>query len=73
MQILIDCYSEDKRKLYHAKKFAEQSLEFFNRYGDEKSQEYLAKAKNWIEEELKTNNWHRGLRNLIRDIRAKLK
>lgn len=72
MQILTDCYREDKRKLYHAKKFAEQALDYFNRYGDDKSQEYLLTAKRWIEDELKTNSWHRGLSKLFRDVKSKL-
>ncbi|PVD49995.1 hypothetical protein DC498_21990 [Terrimonas sp.] len=73
MSILIECYRQDKRKLYHAKKFAEQSLEYFDRFGDDKAVEYIEQAKRWIEEELKTNNWHRGLGRILKELRQRLK
>jgi hypothetical protein len=71
MDILIECYKQDKRKLYHAKKFAEQAIEYFDRYGDEKSKEYCSQAEAWIDEELKTNNWHRGLRKTLADLKQR--
>ena len=73
MDILIECYKQDKRKLYHAKKFAEQAIEYFDRYGDEKSKEYCSQAVAWIDEELKTNNWHRGLRKTLTDLRQRVR
>ncbi|WP_294279819.1 SIR2 family protein [uncultured Chryseobacterium sp.] len=71
MNILINCYKQDKRKLYHAKKFAEQAIEYYERYGDEISKEYCSQAEAWIDEEIKTNNWHRGLRKTLSDLRQR--
>ena len=73
MEILISCYKEDRRKLYHAKKFAEQSIEYYDRFGDSKSIDYLSQAKIWIDEEMKINNWHRDLRRLLINIRERLR
>ncbi len=73
MSILIDCYRQDKRKLYHAKKFAEQSIEYFDRFGNDKADEYITQAKLWIEEELKTNSWHRGLGRILKELRQRQK
>lgn len=73
MKILIDCYREDKRKLYHAKKFAEQAIEYFDRYGDDKANEYITQAISWVIEELKTNNWHFGLRRILPKLKTLLK
>ncbi|NTV67695.1 MAG: hypothetical protein HGB06_08480 [Chlorobaculum sp.] len=72
MDILKKCYIEDKRKLYHAKKFGEQSIEYYNRYGDDKSIEYLKQSKVWIEEELRLNGWNRDLRNKLSQINQRL-
>lgn len=73
MDILIDCYNLDKRKLYHAKKFAEQAIEYYDRYWDDKATEYITQAKAWIDEEMKTNNWHRGLRRLQTELKNRTK
>ncbi len=72
MQILKECYHQDKRKLYHAKKFAEQSIEYYDKYADNSAQEYLREAKKWIEEELKSNSWERNLRKTLSEIIKRL-
>lgn len=68
MDILNKCYLEDKRKLYHAKKFAEQAIDYFKRFGDDKSIEYLNLARNWVNDELKVNGWNKGLKQVLFDI-----
>jgi tetratricopeptide (TPR) repeat protein/energy-coupling factor transporter ATP-binding protein EcfA2 len=50
MEILKECYNEDQRKTYHALTFAEQSIDYFSKYPDEKAMENLKLAKNWLEE-----------------------
>lgn len=50
MKILQECYKEDQRKTYHAVTFAEQALEYYTRFPDEKSNEYLALAYKWLSE-----------------------
>lgn len=46
MSILDECYNSDKRKVYHAQKFAEFSLFFLEKYGDNI---YIEQAFSWIE------------------------
>lgn len=50
MKILQDCYNEDQRKTYHAITFADQALEYYTRYPDEKSIDYLSMAYKWLKE-----------------------
>ena len=50
MQILKDCFNDDQRKTYHAVTFAEQALEYFAKYPDNKAKEYLNMAKDWLKE-----------------------
>lgn len=69
MDILKGCYFEDKRKLYHAKKFAEQSILYYNRYGDGKSKEYVVQAETWLKEEIRLNGWNTQLNRLNRALR----
>ncbi|WP_417357163.1 SIR2 family protein [Flavobacterium sp.] len=69
MDILKNCYYEDKRKLYHAKKFAEQSIAYYNRYGDTKAKEYINEAEAWIREEIRQNKWNTQLKHLHNKLR----
>lgn len=70
MSILQDCYSEDKRKLYHAKKYAEQAIEYYYKYSDNVSNEYLTQATKWIVEEISINNWDKSLKSLLRSLKS---
>ena len=54
MGILKSCYLDDKRKLYHAQKFAEFSLYFYTKY---KCTDYLLEAKNWLNEVSMTSDY----------------
>lgn len=45
MQILQQCFSSDKRKVYHAQKYAEFSLFLANEWNNPR---YLPKAKEWL-------------------------
>ncbi len=47
MQILEKCYSNDKRKLYHAQKFAEFAIILCDEYA---ITDYLEKAQAWLQE-----------------------
>jgi tetratricopeptide (TPR) repeat protein len=71
MTILQKCYIEDKRKLYHAKKFSEQAIEYFDKFGDKIAKQYLDNASLWLDDELKTNDWNRGLKELKKIIENK--
>ena len=50
MEILEDCYKSDKRKVYHAQKYAEFAIWIFNKY---KETDHLNKAIRWIDEIIK--------------------
>ena len=47
MRILEECYINDKRKVYHAQKYAEFSIFFYKEY---KIDSYITKANKWISE-----------------------
>ena len=55
MDILEKCINNDKRKVFHAIRYAEQAKEYFNRFYDEKSITYIMKAKEWLKKEYKWN------------------
>ncbi len=46
MQILEDCYTSDKRKVYHARVFADQAMQYAKKFGATKeSSRYLERAR----------------------------
>lgn len=47
MDILEKCYKNDKRKIYHAQRYAEFALHLFKEIGEKK---YISQAKQWIGE-----------------------
>lgn len=52
MQILTKCYESDKRKTYHAQKFAEFAIFISDNYQDD---QYIETAKKWILEVVNQN------------------
>lgn len=50
MDILEKCYLSDKRKVYHAQKYAEFALKYFEKYSDSK---YIEQAFCWLDELIK--------------------
>jgi hypothetical protein len=69
MATLTECYEWDKRRLFHAVTFARQALEFFRAVGDDETRDYLATAKAWLEEEMKTTPWSWEIKKLLPEIR----
>lgn len=69
MEILEECYRSDKRKVYHAQKYAEFAIYIWDRYTDNN---YLYQAYKWIRELIdkedsksyKTKNLFRKLKNM---------
>lgn len=47
MNILAKCYQSDKRKVYHAQKYAEFAIDFFDIYTDN---QYIEQAFMWLKE-----------------------
>ena len=68
MEILEKCITDDKRKLFHAIRFAYQSIEYSKRYQDSKSRDYLEKAKRWLSSELTKSSWNFEIKKLLKDI-----
>ena len=65
MSILEKCITADKRKIFHAIRYAEQTLEYANRYFDAKTKSYIEKAINWLNSEMIQNSWNLEIPKLI--------
>ena len=68
MDILEKCINDDKRKVFHAIRYAEQAKEYLNRFYDEKSVAYIRKAKEWLRREYKDNKWDKNLFNTLQSL-----
>ena len=62
----------DKRKAYHALTFADQALNYWNRYRDTQAIEYLKTSDMWLDAEEKSSPWNRNLKRLKDIIKKKL-
>lgn len=68
MTILAECYKSDKRKVYHAQKYAEFALVFLEKYYDNK---YIEQAYFWVEELIvKEESMSRKTKNLYEKLKA---
>lgn len=70
MEILERCFTDDKRKVFHAIRYAEQAKEYINRYYDEKAILYIKKANDWLRSEFKDRPWDKGLHRLLKEIES---
>lgn len=69
MSILEKCYLSDKRKVYHAQKYAEFALKYQGKYGDDK---YIEQAYCWLNELIKNEeSMSRKTRRLFLSIKEK--
>lgn len=64
MEILHKCYNDDKRRTFHAKTYADQSLRYFRKYHNDRAKSYLEQAKIWLSDELVENSWEYELKSL---------
>lgn len=51
LRILQNCYTNDRRKVIHVNTFADLTRQFYERFGYEKSAEYIFQACDWLEKE----------------------
>ncbi len=51
MDILKECYHNDRRKWNHATRFADQAVRYYHKYKDAKARDYLHTAEEWLIEE----------------------
>ena len=68
MSILEKCFTDDKRKVFHAIRYADQTLEYANRYFDEKTKKYVEKAIKWLNSERIQNSWNFEIPKLIQEL-----
>lgn len=74
MNILKSCYDKDHRKVYHAKVFADQSLKYAAKFPTSSSaSEYLESSRRWLESELSRRPGDRGMKNLLHQVRSRLR
>ncbi len=72
MQILRDCYLDDQRKTYHAITFAEQALEYYTHFPDERATEYLELSSKWLNEIEVEKRYDIRTRKLLKEIESLL-
>lgn len=72
MDILEECYADDKRKTYHAITFASQALSYYQAYPDSHGLEYLETARDWLKEEGKSSPWNREIGRLSKLVNRQL-
>lgn len=71
MQILQKCYTDDLRKAYHAKVFADQAVKYADKFPkSSQSAEYLDQAANWLNAELKLRQGDRAINQLLRSLKS---
>jgi len=71
MRILQNCYTDDLRKVYHAKVFADQAVKYADKFPDSpRSLDYLDQAIAWLNAELKSRSGDRGINQLLRDLKT---
>jgi len=68
MDILSQCYTQDKRKTYHALTFADHAIQYFNIYADSVACNYLQTAKTWLQEERKNAPWNLSVKRLLTNV-----
>jgi tetratricopeptide (TPR) repeat protein len=65
MEILSECYSSDKRKMYHALAYSDQALQYARACPhDSYAMEFLRTAQKWLVEEEKYSPWSREIKRL---------
>lgn len=74
MKILHSCYTEDHRKVYHAKVFADQAIKYAKKLPESQSAiNYLESAANWLAAELKIRTGDHRMRQLLREVNSELR
>jgi hypothetical protein len=72
MKILAECYTDDKRKTYHALSYADQALQYSNKFRDEIARQYLELSKKWLGDEKKKVPWNRKINFLLKEVNETL-
>ena len=73
MEILHKCFTDDMRKTFNAKTYADQALRYYKKYNNPKSIEYLRQSLVWLEQERNANTWAFDLKSYINKVRDALR
>jgi hypothetical protein len=73
MNTLKECYTSDRRKGFHVIIFAENAIQYWNKYGDQVAKNYLLEAKEWTEDVKSKEIWPRGLERVQHTINQLLR
>lgn len=65
MNILERCITDDKRRNFHAQRYAEQAMSYHTRYFDVDSLKYLKNAKTWLSDVRKHQPWNYEINKLL--------
>lgn len=68
MSTLIECYKSDRRKVFHARIFAENAVQYWEKYRDTPAKNYLSQALDWLDEVKEKEIWPRDLEYTRRTI-----
>jgi hypothetical protein len=69
MSILTNCYKLDKRKAYHALKYAEYALFIVREFGDE---QYLKPAEEWLKKEITGRSESNHMTKLLKKVTGEI-
>jgi len=72
LRILEECRRYDKRKAYHAFKFADEACKYFDAYRDEEAVSILRQAESWLQEELVNPFVARRARSHLKGVQQRL-
>ena len=73
MEILHKCFTDDMRKTFHAKTYADQAIRYYKKYNNEKAINYLKRSEVWLKEEIATNPWAYDLKSYMPKVNNALK
>tara|TARA_R110001583_G_scaffold124563_1_gene275960 strand:- start:1261 stop:3618 length:2358 start_codon:yes stop_codon:yes gene_type:complete len=71
MEILHKCYTDDLRRVYHAKVFSEQANKYAEKFPNSPSSiEYIEQALTWLETELRSRQGDRAINYRLRSLKS---
>lgn len=73
MEALEQCHTSDIRKAFHAMSYADHALRYWKKYRDDKSVEFLDKAKEWLSEESDRDNRIQNVARLLHQVNNALR
>lgn len=68
LEVLKNCYTNDRRKTIHVISFSNLSIRFYDRYKSDLSIEYLELAKEWLEHENESVDCSYRMKRKIKDM-----